>query len=119
MSRNLGSRFCEYCEHPVVLLEEPRPCTEADCHQYFEEYRGMIVAQAHCPMCLAQYLAWIDQSQRVRYADDRPPFGQIDDLSHLSTFNDEPGESDRPVYDVQKIVNWVRTGPYVRRGRDG
>ena len=108
MSRNLYATLCVPCEHAVELDEDPRPITADDAGPYFDEYEGMTVANAYCPICNAQYLAWVDQSERKVYPGLRPGYGQITDLSYRSTFNDEPGKDDRPDYDVQKIELWLR-----------
>jgi len=114
MSRNLGVRDCYNCGHPVEFTSPAHPITRDEAGRYYDEYEGMIVAMAECPICLAKYLAWIDQRNCVNpvhkdfalHMDiiDNRPF----DLSYLSTFNDEPGEEDLPVYDVQKIETWHR-----------
>jgi len=114
MSRNLDQTTCYYCEYPVVPLEWPRPITIDDCGgentqwaaDLFEEFRGMLVAKAECPVCLAKYLAWVDESRRKHsrrcFTTDEP----IMDLSFRSTFNDEAGADDLPVYTVKRL--WVR-----------
>lgn len=105
MSRNLGHTNCRHCPGDVALIEAARPLTVDDVGEhYFREYEGMIVAEADCLGCGAEYLAWIDQrpitgnwgrlyrgwAQSTR--DGEPFF----DLSYRSTFNDEPGEEDLP-----------------------
>lgn len=109
MSRNLLSTKCVHCEHKVELLEEPHPITKEEAGRYFDEYEGMIVAKAICPMCLAEYLAWIDETERVKIRIDRKAnYGEVLDLSYYSTFNDEPDYTDLPKYDVQVIKTWHR-----------
>ena len=110
MSRNLAKTKCDHCDHEIELEEEPRPITEQDCGKhFFNEYKGMLVATAHCPMCLAEYLAWIDGTNREQYAPyPNPQFGKIGDLSYRSSFNDEPGNDDLPKYLIQQIVTWHR-----------
>lgn len=79
---------------------------------YYEEYRTMTVRDAECPVCLAQYLAWVlpakghSPTQPSRYPTHY-------DLSFRSTFNDEPGDRDVPRYAVETRKVYVRTGPYV------
>ena len=114
MSRNLNSTICDFCGHAVELNEEPRKITVNDTGVHmFEEFEGMMVADAECPMCLAKYLAWVDEAPRVRnkhrHAYRSPDsYGGIVDLSFRQSFNDEPAEQDLPVYDVQQVVAWHR-----------
>lgn len=110
MSRNLAETRCVHCGHDVELDEEPRPITAADAGLYFDEYEGMTVANAFCPACNAQYLAWIDQSTRKVHGGRKPDYGKITDLSYRSTFNDEPSPEDLPTYNVQRIELWLRIG---------
>lgn len=117
MSRNLSSTTCYFCNHAVTLDEPPRPITEGDAGHYFEEYRGMIVANATCPACEARYLAWLDGTHRARSGWPRPETDDagnltIRDLSFRSSFNDEPGAEDFPKYAVK--IEWVRVGPFER-----
>jgi hypothetical protein len=86
MSRNLASTSCDFCTEEVRLVEEPRPLAPADAGVYYTAFAGLTVANAECATCKAKYLAWI------RVEVDRPFF----DLSFRSTFNDEPGEADKP-----------------------
>ncbi|MFA5187808.1 MAG: hypothetical protein WC460_00415 [Patescibacteria group bacterium] len=116
MSRNLGATACVHCEHPVELLEEPRPITEKEAGVYFDnKYKGMLVAEARCPICLAKYLAWIDDTNSIlvrrepeKYSPRKADYGKVFDLSYLSTFDDEPGDDDLPIYDVEVITTWHR-----------
>lgn len=117
MSRNLCKTLCAFCEGTVKLEEAPRPITRAYAGAYFEEYEGMLVANASCVDCCAKYLAWVDERSRVRpgrYSrlcaggdDDRTHF----DLSHRSTFDDEPGKEDCPLYTIETVRR--RVGPWV------
>jgi len=110
MSRNLCITNCYYCEHSIELLEDPREITERDAGVHYDTYRGMLVADAQCPICLAQYLAWIDDSNcsgHRRCKPGYPGYGKCFDLSFRSSFNDEPGEKDKPQYNVQKV--YLRT----------
>ena len=109
MSRNLYQQTCYYCDHPIMLLEKPRPITEEDAFGYFKEFKGMVVAIAYCPVCLAKYLAWVDTSKRLNHSS-KNYHEVIQDLSFLSTFNDEPGPDDLPAYKVEK--RWIRVGDY-------
>ncbi len=106
MSRNLCRTEC----HGSVTLEEtPRPITHKEAGTYFEEFEGMLVADAICPHCRTKYLAWVDESPRIRGGGRRTPeYGGIIDLSFRSTFNDEPGDNDLPEYDIQTIGTYYR-----------
>ena len=64
MSRNLASTHCDFCGAYPVLIEDPRPITKEEAGRYFNEYEGMLVANADCPFCWAKYLAWVDESGR-------------------------------------------------------
>lgn len=118
MSRNLCAQVCVHCEHAVVLDEPARPITKEDCWRYIDEFRGTLVARAHCPMCEAKYLAWMDDTEHTcrygrgmvspRVSRDGIPI----DLSYLSTFDDEPGPEDLPRYRVERVTTWVRKGLY-------
>jgi len=115
MSRNLCSQVCVHCEHPVVLCEKVRPITKGDAGHYFDEFEGVLVANALCPMCDAKYLAWMDTSAHDRKygcRERRSVDGIPVDLSYRSTFNDEPGDADLPAYVVEKSTVWVRKGRY-------
>lgn len=102
MSRNLCQTECDRCGHEPVRLEEPpRIIGEADAGRYANEYRrnGLMVANATCPVCDAQYLAWVTSAEGYGARDmDRALARGIGyfDLSYRSTFNDEPGEQDLP-----------------------
>lgn len=110
MSRNLGLTSCYYCPSDVTLLEAPREITAADCGVYFGEYRGMLVANAECPLCLAQYLAWVKPPPWEQpFLDERETFY---DLSFRSTFDDEPGDADLPKFQIE--TTHARKGPFVR-----
>lgn len=94
MSRNLKRIECHGVV--VVLDEKSHPITRKEAGRYYDEFEGMLVAKAHCPVCGAKYLAWIDESTQVK----KPLFprtasrGGVVDLSYFSTFNDEPGVKD-------------------------
>lgn len=108
MSRNIGERNCRHCDGTIVLVEKPRSITEDDAGYCFPEYGGMLVANAECPVCLAQYLAWVDAVPgRAAKLPDETHL----DLSYRSSFNDEPGERDLPRYQVETQL--VRVGPFV------
>ncbi len=111
MSRNLGSILCAFCHGKVTCDGPPRPITAQDCGVYlFNEYKGMIVAEASCVDCLAKYLAWLDDkacsfhfwSHRTVQIDGH---GQIvpSDLSHRASFNAEPAEEDLPRYVIETV----------------
>lgn len=103
MSRNLCEIDCHFCDHELVLVEEPRIITKQDAGVYFEEYIGMLVANAECPLCLSKYLAWIDDSNCSGHKRGPADYGKWFDTSFRSSFNDEPDEEDLPQYDVQKV----------------
>jgi hypothetical protein len=106
MSRNLCTTVCEHCGDTPQLVEIPHLITEKEAGVYFPEYEGTIVAKAICPSCEAQYLAWVDESHRVHYPANKC-YPVIEDLSYYSTFNDEPGETDLPKYEVQRVFTRV------------
>ena len=118
MSRNLCETCCCECPAPrVALVELPRPITRDEAGYLFDEYKGMIVANAECPLCGAQYLAWVDERGRApyvfpegsrmsgthvftRHADENWDYFV---LSYRSTFDDEPGEADRARYVIETV----------------
>ena len=114
MSRNLGCTGCAYCLGTVVLVGPVQPITKDQAFVYFPEYEGMLVADAECQRCLAPYLAWVDQRTCVRephrgvWACHGEPFF---DLSHRSSFDDEPGPKDKPKFKV-KVVETVTLEPW-------
>lgn len=128
MSRNLCSTTCDYCYAHVKLEESPRPITKEEAKGYFEEYEGMLVANAICEYCEAKYLAWVDETPRLIFRDrDRrykfwgthmvytpqepmPSIGYFD-LSFRKSFNDEPAEEDLPKYQVDTVIVRTRKGP--------
>lgn len=101
MSRNLLRTDCYFCAGTVVLVKPPRLISTDDAKGYIDEFAGLIVAEAECCACLAEYMAWIDERGRtaldgrpfLRSPEDSAPFF---DLSFRSTFNDEPGQRDKP-----------------------
>ena len=108
MSRTIGRTSCKHCGHPKVKLDEqPREITEAE-YSVYDQYAGLIVARAHCPICQTKYLAWVDESETQYFgypvggSDVHPskPQDEYFDLSYQSTFDDEPDEGD--------IVNLVK-----------
>lgn len=113
MSRNLCTTRCDYLhggDPQVILLEEPRPITREDAGAYFPEYEGMLVANAECALCKAQYLAWVDETARTsrnyrwdHYGRRASSYCPFVDLSFRSSFNDEPGEQDLPLYRVDQF----------------
>lgn len=95
MSRNLAMTCCDRCRAPSVRLDEaPRLITVAEAGPYYNEYRSLKVANATCPRCQAQYLAWVSGLPHY-YCWVDPDDGYFD-LSYRSTFNDEPGLDDLP-----------------------
>lgn len=109
MSRNLCRTDCYFCNDDVVLVEEPRDITEKEAGAHYETYKGMLVANAECPSCLAKYLAWVNEF-RCNAKPRHVEWGKFFDLSFRSTFNDEPGKDDLPKYEIQLVR--LRAGRY-------
>jgi hypothetical protein len=121
MSRNLGRVDCYFCGHDVELTEPPREVTEREVAPYWGDYKGMVVANAECPVCLALYLAWVGPPPGGRRTMEQQMSATHYDLSFRHSFNDEPSDRDLPRYRV--ALCWVRTGlfddeksAYVRLG---
>lgn len=114
MSRNLGETTCHFCDHDLVMTGPRRPIDQTDAGVYFNEYNGMIVRDAECPCCLAQYLAWVEPAPGGRQSQPSN-FSTHYDLSFRTTFNDEPGERDLPRYCVERKMTYLRTGPWADR----
>ena len=98
MSRNLLQTDCYFCRSAVALAE-PGRATKDNVGAY-EEYIGMIVADATCTACGAEYLAWIAGCPGGHTQGPNPEDEHFD-LSFRSTFNDEPGESDYPKWPIR------------------
>ncbi len=109
MSRNLGETSCHFCDHPVVMTGEPRPF-DYTSSEWFEEFKTLTVRDAECPVCLAQYLAWV--SQVATLPQPRLCNGTHFDLSFRHSFNDEPSDRDMPRYKVRTRVIYERIGPF-------
>jgi hypothetical protein len=116
MSRNLGQTTCYFCGAEVRVTGVVHDILPAEAGVYFDEYEGMVVADAECTDCKAEYLAWLDESRRSRFPrclshwpgrKERERIAPLD-LSFRSTFDDEPGESDMPRY---VIVTEKRRAP--------
>ncbi|MBU2595831.1 hypothetical protein KJ713_03310 [Patescibacteria group bacterium] len=118
MTRNLGRTSCDRCGHPVVKLDsEPRLITRKEAGIDFDMFEGLMVAEAHCPICKAKYLAWVDETQTSYYGHpmgsithpNRVPEGYFD-LSYESTFNNRPSEHDI-IYNVlvDEVPNIITT----------
>ena len=118
MSRNLGERSCYFCDYPRMrLVETPQQKPPEVLGAYFDEFKYIEFANAECPACAAEYLAWCGGVRCYKgYDRDNPPrpdrFSKINrhgnaysDLSFRSTFNDEPDEADMPKRKVRKA--WV------------
>lgn len=106
MSRNLGHVDCHYCSGDVKLLELLHPIMVADAGGHFQEYSGMLVANAACEDCEACYLAWVREAGSL--TQRRTTDGEFFDLSFLSTFNDEPGPADVPKWKITRQVVTTR-----------
>lgn len=98
MSRNLGGVGCYFCGTVPERTESPRPILPSEARVYFDEYRGLHVADALCPTCGARYLAWCDDTRcsSYEYGRHRGEHEPFFDLSFRSTFNNEPGRLDQP-----------------------
>ena len=104
MSRNLCETTCRYCDSEIEILENPRVITKHDAGVYFNEYAGMLVADAECPICLAQYLAWIDDTNcDTQHHRGKADYGKCFDLSFKHSFDDEPSTKDLPQYEIQVV----------------
>lgn len=111
MSRNLCRTDCHFCDGLVDLVGAIAPITREQCGVYFDEYEGMLVANAECVECGAKYLAWIDDPPRHnkggwgwmtrRMHSEGIPFV---DLSFRSTFNDEWGKGDLPQFEIEVVT---------------
>ena len=116
MSRNLMRTDCDFCRGRVELVEEPRRVTREDVGAYYETrcgygFAGMVVADAACVDCEAQYLAWVSVEDCDGYRgrlNECPDGCRFFDLSFRSTFNDEPGQSDMPRWRVERVVTTTR-----------
>ena len=99
MSRNIGTTECH---GPVVVEEAPRPITPAEARVYYDEFRLLRVANAHCPVCGAKYLAWFSgwSFTKSAWLDS----DEVCDLSYRSAFNDEPYDDDLPTHIVRETV---------------
>ncbi len=111
MSRNLNETTCYFCHHELVMTGEPR-LFDYTKSVYYEEYRAMTVRDAECPVCLAQYLAWVHPGKGNRPTQSSD-FATHYDLSFRHSFNDEPSDRDLPRYAVETRTVYVRTGPFV------
>jgi hypothetical protein len=119
MSRNLARTDCKNCpgNHDDIILDEsPRPITVEDCGaHYFPSYTGLIVAKAHCRMCHALYLAWVDWPGKGYHWELNNRINQrFTDLSYQHSFNDEPSPEDTPLFVVERIIRHVRRPAIVR-----
>lgn len=99
MSRNLGTTECH---GPVVVEESPRPITPAEARVYYDEFRALRVANAHCPVCGSKYLAWFSSRSFTKSRWFVPD--EVCDLSYRRAFNDEPHPDDMPTHEVRRTV---------------
>ncbi len=111
MSRNLCQTDCYFCSGEIVLKNAPHAITAAEAGCYFDEYEGMIVADAECVDCEAKYLAWVDEAHRRCYRRESvPDAGKVCvDLSFRSSFDDEPGREDLPKWKIEERAKPVVT----------
>jgi len=118
VSRNLCSTECHRCDSEVDLDEAPRFILPTEAGVYFDEFDGMLVANATCPRCGARYLAWCADVPGRAYPR-RPDFDmKYFDLSYRSTFNDEPGPDDLPKPTVlAELDNWLASNGQMGNGR--
>jgi hypothetical protein len=102
MSTNLCYKTCVHCGAELELRETPRLVTQEDAGGFFPRYKGMMVAKAECPDCLARYMAWMTDPPSFNYpVASRHPFdGTIYDLSYQSSFDDQPDPEDLPRYRI-------------------
>jgi hypothetical protein len=104
VSRNIGSTSCRFCfgDDTIALEETARPITRDEGRRYFDEYEGMLVANARCSSCLGRYLAWVDGSKRQGSSQYPRPHldGSFGDLSFRASFNDEPAPTDLPTPEI-------------------
>jgi hypothetical protein len=99
VSRNIGDPGCRFCRQMTVKLDESaRPIRDSEAGLYYAEYAGGLFANATCVTCGAKYLAWVDLSPcgSFGHLDNRKRDHEFVDLSHRSSFNDEPAEADLP-----------------------
>lgn len=115
MSRNLCSTGCNECpggsDH-IVLEEAPRPIEPDDLPAvYRNDYVGLVVAKAHCVLCRALYIAWVDwptQPHSHWHLATKGDGARFCDLSYRHAFNDEPSVLDLPVYEVVAVTSYRR-----------
>lgn len=112
MSRNLCKTYCHFCLGEVTLVGPTAPISREQAGAYFDEYEGMLVADAECVDCEAKYLAWVDRQTRPPWGFARRENRRFVDLSFRSTFNDEPGEEDLPRYEIKETVIRERVGAW-------
>lgn len=112
MSRNLGDTDCAICHDTVVLCGAPHLITREEAGRYFNEYDGMVVADAACVRCDAKYLAWVKRKQWTRAPDDKRPF---EDLSFRKAFNDEPSPEDLPTAVMLEMIHVEQTQNHINR----
>ncbi len=105
MSRNIAEgTSCYFCGSKLELEEKARPITEAEAGVYFSEYETwLLVAKAHCRLCLTRYLAWMSCHPGWLSSHDGDEQGIVD-LSFRSTFNDEPGVEDMPTHATATVT---------------
>jgi hypothetical protein len=97
VSRNLCQTEC--CGEEATLEEAPHPATVQELGAYWNEFKYLPFAKAHCAVCGAKYLAWFARWSGRWYATDH-----MTDLSYRSSFNDEPGDEDLPEYEVRTVT---------------
>jgi len=113
MSRNLLRTDCYYCPSPKVELVGPEAPFVAHFPAFHEdyqrEYASLRLRDAECPVCGAQYVAWMNWPGRSLHHEHALAEAGYCDLSFRSTFDDEPGPADLPVWKVveERSLHWV------------
>ena len=113
MSRNLARTDCYFCPSKTVKLVGP-PTAFADKYSelanYHAEYSRLIVSDAECPLCGAQYTAWLNRPSGWPGGATSVDANNYVDLSFRSTFDDEANPPDLPIYWVEQEHNNLRRG---------
>ena len=115
MSRNIGSQCCSICAGAVCITSEARPITKGEAKGYFDEFKGMYVAEAQCKSCWAKYLAWVFPATSRKLGYRRRCREGFYDLSFRHSFNDEPSDKDYgTVRKSKKVLRKIKTRSSIR-----